>query len=121
MSAFPDLFRRFVTVSALILLMLGGLGQAMPVHAGMTKHATTPLAVHATGSMSMGHMMLGAASDADKSICELQCLTLAVALPVAPMIRQPWPQRRMLRARNVVPPTPAGSSPDAPPPKHLIL
>ncbi len=60
-------------------------------------------------------------SDADKTICELQCLALTVALPISPSLVVPLWMARMSEAQAVLLPAPYWSGPDGPPPKHMIL
>ena len=113
--------RHFLTLSALILFVLGGLGQGGPVHAGMAPTTTGPTAHHAAGSMPMDHAAMDGMSDADKAICELQCLALAVALPVLPALSVRLQRERPAPAAALPLPAPYLSAPDGPPPKPKAM
>lgn len=121
MKAIIGHFRHFVVLAALALMVLGSLARSMPVHAGMTSDATSQSALHATASMPMDHAAMDGMSDADKTICELQCLALTVALPISPSLVVPLWMARMSEAQAVLLPAPYWSGPDGPPPKHMIL
>jgi hypothetical protein len=113
--------RRLKVIFALVLLVLGGFGQSMAVHAGMTPVAAAMTAMHAMSSMPMDHASMDGKSDTDMEICKLQCLALAVALPICPTVAVVTQHVEMARPSAVLLPVSHVSGPDRPPPKRFDL
>lgn len=118
MKRILQFFRHARLLLALALLVFAGLGQSLPVHAGMTGHNVRQ-SQHAM--MPMNHAAMEGMSDADRALCDLQCLALTLALPVSPVAAAPNRRMRMAVAPVVLLPVPHVSGPEGPPPKPMLL
>jgi hypothetical protein len=121
MKAVLGHIRDLRVIFALVLLVFGGLGQNLTVHADMTGDTKGMHAIHAMASMPMNHSGMDGMPDADKALRALQCLALAFTLPVSPAFTVPIRQVEMARPSAVLLPLAHVSSPDGPPPKLLEL